>query len=143
MTIIKQVELTDYKNLVYVYLTIDGIIPTVEYGKTFNTGEYILDFIDHSESGTLIRMIECDISKRFRHNEVTKPGMLSDYLNTELFNVGLPVKIIENRMNYINNKNVQNIFSFWFTFIISPIFIFNSNRCILVICTNRISIINY
>lgn len=34
--------------------------------------------------------------------------MLNDYLNTELFNVGLPVKIIENRADYTSNEHLQN-----------------------------------
>jgi hypothetical protein len=55
-------------------------------------------------------MVESEISKRFRDNEVTKPGMLGDYLNTELFNVGLPVKVIENRANYRSNTHSQNRF---------------------------------
>jgi hypothetical protein len=107
-TIIKRVELTDYKNMVYVYMTIDDVIPEVEY-TDFNSGdEYLDNFINNAESGTLVRMIETEISKRFRDNEVTKPGMLSDYLNTELFNVGLPVKVIENRADFKNNEHLQN-----------------------------------
>ena len=107
-TIIKRVELTDYKNMVYVYLTIDDMIPEVDY-EDFNSGdEYLDDFINNAESGTLVRMIETEISKRFRDNEVTKPGMLSDYLNTELFNVGLPVKVIENRADFRSNEHLQN-----------------------------------
>lgn len=107
-TIIKRVELIDYKNLVYVYITIDNSIPELDYSNFQSNDEYLENFINKSESGTLVRMVESEISKRFRDNEVTKPGMLGDYLNTELFNVGLPVKIIENRANYKTNVHLQN-----------------------------------
>ena len=107
-TIIKRVELIDYKNMVYVYMTLDNMIPEVEYEGFNSDDEYLNNFVNNAESGTLVRMVETEISKRFRDNEVTKPGMLSDYLNTELFNVGLPVKIIENRKDYENNEHKQN-----------------------------------
>lgn len=107
-TIIKRVELTDYKNMVYVYLTLDGNVPELSVDDFDCEDEYLYDFIINTESGTLIRMVETEISKRFRDNEVTKPGMLGDYLNTELFNVGLPVKVIENRANYKANAHLQN-----------------------------------
>lgn len=107
-TIIKRVELNDYKNMVYVYMTINNIIPEVDYSDYRSENKYLDDFVNNAESGTFVRMIETEISKRFRDNEVTKPGMLSDYLNTELFNVGLPVKIVENRADYKNNEHLQN-----------------------------------
>lgn len=107
-TIIKRVELTDYKNIVYVYMTLNDKIPEVSYSNFFSGNTYLDDFINNVESGTLVRMIETEISKRFRDNDVTKPGMLNDYLNTELFNVGLPVKIIENRADYTSNEHLQN-----------------------------------
>lgn len=107
-TIIKKVEVYESKNLVYVYLHFDGIVPGLITNNYIAKYSYLNDFIFKNESGTLVRMIETDIAKRFRDNDVTKPGMLSDYLNTELFNVGLPVKIIENRKNYIENADKQN-----------------------------------
>lgn len=107
-TIVKRVELTDYKNMVYVYLTIDDLIPELDYKEYTASDEYLIKFLNVNDSGTLVRMIETEISKRFRDNEVTKPGMLGDYLNTELFNVGIPVKLIENRDNYKVNTHLQN-----------------------------------
>lgn len=107
-TIIKRVELTDYKNMVYVYLTLDNCIPELDSSDFDCEDEYLYEFIMNSESGTIVRMVETEISKRFRDNEVTKPGMLGDYLNTELFNVGLPVKVIENRASYRTNAHLQN-----------------------------------
>ena len=106
-TIIKRVELIDYKNMVYVYLTLEGKIPEIDF-EGYVTDDYLNDFINNTVSGTLVRMVETEISKRFRDNEVTKPGMLGDYLNTELFNVGLPVKVIENRKEYRENTHLQN-----------------------------------
>ena len=107
-TIIKKVELNDYKNNVYVYLTLDDLIPELDYND-FNCGDsYLNEYVNNYESGTLVRMVEAEISKRFRDNEVNKPGMLCDYLNTELFNVGLPVKVIDNRLDYRNNSGSQN-----------------------------------
>ena len=73
--------------------------------------EWIKRFI-MSDSGTFIRMIETDISKEYRDNEVTKPGMLLSYIDTQLFNVKFPVKIIDNRKNYISNKASQNRYSY-------------------------------
>ncbi len=108
-TIIKGVDLSDYKNIVYVYMTIEGIIPSVEI--TSNDCAEVEEFIN-SDSGTLVRMLEIDISKRFRDNEVTKPGMLGDYINTELFNTGLPVKITDNRKNYTENSSGQNRYAY-------------------------------
>ncbi|MCB9498797.1 MAG: hypothetical protein H6687_02795 [Bacillales bacterium] len=107
-TIVKRVELIDYKNMVYVYLTIESHIPNADYSNFISENEYLNRFINETKSGTIVRMVESEISKRFRDNEVTKPGMLGDYLNTELFNVGLPVKIIENRSQYKDNVHVQN-----------------------------------
>ena len=91
-------------------MTIDGKIPELFFDG-LETSDYYNSFLS-GESGTLIRMIETDISKNLRDNEITKPGMLGDYVNTELFNVGLPVKIIENRADYSNNAHVQNRNSF-------------------------------
>ena len=111
-TVIKPVELSDYKNIVYVYLTLENKIIELEDDEPILADyPYLNDFIN-SDSGTLVRMVETDISKRFRENEVTKPGMLGDYINTELFNVGLPVKIVDNRANYASNIHTQDRYSY-------------------------------
>lgn len=109
-TVVKRVELSEYKNHCYVYLTLNNKIPEVVFDNTISS-EYYNDFLN-GESGTLVRMIETDISKNLRDNEITKPGMLGDYVNTELFNVGLPVKLIENRADYAGNNRLQNRNSF-------------------------------
>jgi hypothetical protein len=105
-TIVKSVELRDFKNHVYVYLTIQNEIPELD-AQNANFDDYLQEFISF-DSGTLIRMIETDISREYRNNDISKPRMLVDYVNTELFSVGIPVKIIENRGNYRDNKNAQN-----------------------------------
>lgn len=106
-SIVKKVDLEDYKNSCYVYLVIDDVIPELngDYKETYD--EYIEKYL-RSDSGTMIRMVETDISKEYRDNEVTKPGMLHDFLNTELYNVGLPVKVIENRGMFKSNAHLQN-----------------------------------
>lgn len=109
-TVVKRVELSDYKNHCYVYMTIDDQIPELRFDNDIELDYY--DSFLNAESGTLIRMIETDISKNLRDNEITKPGMLGDYINTELFNVALPVKLIENRADYSDNTHVQNRNSF-------------------------------
>jgi|GEM_PF-1433340 len=105
-TVIKSVDLTDHKFNTYVYLTIDDKIPELD-ATGYIREDYIRYFLE-SESGTLVRMIETDISREYRHNDITKPGMLIDYINTELFKVQLPIKIIENRKNFIENRKIQN-----------------------------------
>lgn len=108
-TIIKRVDLKDYKNIPYVFMKIDNQIPEVDYSNYELTGfEDLDDFVLNAESGTLVRMIETDINIEYRRNPITKPLMLVDYLNTELFNVGLPVKMNENRKNYEDRKDVQD-----------------------------------
>jgi hypothetical protein len=106
-TVIKAVDLNDYKNHGYVYLTIDDKIPELNAVDFTSTESYLNEFMS-SDSGTLVRMIETDISREYRNNDISKPRMLVDYINTELFNVGIPVKVIENRGNYRDNKNAQN-----------------------------------
>lgn len=112
ITIIKQANLDEIKNYTYVFLCDDEgkiieLENDIEPSPVLSTDDYIQSFLN-SESGTLVRMIEMDITKKFRDNEVTKPGMLIDYINTELFNVGLPVKVIDKRKNYAENKHTQN-----------------------------------
>lgn len=107
-TIVKEVELSDYKNSCYVYLTVDNQIPEAKLVNSIDENhEYLKTFIE-GESGTLVRMIETDVSKEYRLNDITKEHMLINYIDTNLFNVGLPVKIIENRANFRDNPSNQN-----------------------------------
>ncbi len=111
-TIIKYVELAEFRIGGYVYLTQNDMILDLENDiDVHSCDEWIKNFV-MSDSGTFIRMIETDISKKYRDNEVTKPGMLLSYIDTQLFNVKFPVKIIDNRKNYISNKASQNRYSY-------------------------------
>lgn len=109
-TIIKSVELSDYKTNSYVYMCIDNSIPELSVDD-IHYDSYLHELLE-SESGTLVRMVETDISREYRNNDISKPRMLVDYINTELFNVGIPVKIVENRSNYRDNKNAQNRYAY-------------------------------
>lgn len=107
-TVIKSVDLIDYKNSPYMYVRINGKVPEVDFSNFKPTGKKSLDDFVQGESGTLVRMIETDISVEFRRNAITKPGMLFDYLNTELFHVGLPIKLVENRKRFYEDGHTQN-----------------------------------
>lgn len=107
-TIVQSVELKGYKNHAYVYLTDEnGNIMSLEKDCESFNDSYIKDFFD-CETGTFIRMVDSEITKKFRDNDVNKPRSLGDYLNTELFGVGFPVYLIENRRCYLANDHVQN-----------------------------------
>lgn len=110
-TIVKRVNLRDYKNHCYVYLVNDKKIIELYDDIETSTEEYLNIFLK-SDSGTLVRMIETDVAKKYRDNDITKPTMFSDYLNTELFNVPLPIKVIENRIEYKGNVHAQNRYSY-------------------------------
>lgn len=112
-TIIKYVELSDSKFGTYMYLAQNNNILELENDINIDkcNEEWIKKFVT-AESGTLVRMIETDISKKYRDNEVTKPGQLLSYIDTQLFRVKFPVKIIDNRKNYQNNKSSQNRYSY-------------------------------
>lgn len=106
-TVVKKVNLDGYKNHTYVYLTNNKNIIEIESNPSIKFNNYLDSFIE-SSSGTLVRMIETDITKKYRDNDITKPTMFSDYINTELFNVALPIKIIENRIEYTSNVHAQS-----------------------------------
>lgn len=106
-SVVKEVELTDYKNTCYVYLTLDNDIPELEFEEYFDSEHQYLNTFFESESGTLVRMIETDISREYRTNDIAKEHMLINYIDTNLFNVGLPVKVIDNRANFRNNPSAQ------------------------------------
>lgn len=107
-SIIKEVELTDYKNSCYVYLTINDKIPELLVEDFQDADHEYLSTLIEQESGTLIRMVETDISREYRINDIAKEHMLINYIDTNLFNVGLPVKVIENRANFKDNASNQN-----------------------------------
>lgn len=111
-TVVKGVQLKEYKTQAFMYYVENGEVPEGFISDSDElTDNQVVQFFE-AESGTLIRMIETEVSREFRSNDITKPGMLGDYVNTELFNVALPVKMVENRKNYVQNKNAQNRNSF-------------------------------
>jgi hypothetical protein len=107
-TIVRAVSLIDYKTQSYVFWAPEGAIQESSFSENYEFGpDYLNDFVN-SPSGTLVRMIETDVSTKFRQNDISKPGMLGDYINTELFSVELPVKIVENRKNFTLLSSSQN-----------------------------------
>lgn len=110
-TVIKKVIFEDSKMPAFVYLAPKGNILELDSSTSDNLDEYLQTFLNF-ESGTLIRMIDCDIDQQYRENDIAKPGMLGDFINTELFKVGIPVKVVENRKQYLDNKHSQNRYSY-------------------------------
>ena len=111
-TIVRLCHSIEIKNDFYVYLADNGRI--LELEEDITGDEFypeIKEFIN-SPSGTIVRMVDTSISKQFRDNEITKPGMLIDFVNTQLFNVGIPVKISDNRLDYKSNSSKQNRYSY-------------------------------
>lgn len=109
-TIVKKCEFADMKMDTYLYLTPNGQVSIIE-DDISECDRYLNTFIK-SESGTLIRMIDMEIPREYRVNDAAKPGMLGDFINTELYNVSLPVKVVENRADFIDNTHKQNRYSY-------------------------------
>lgn len=110
-TIVKKCLFADVKMDTYIYLTPNGQVSLIENDNFDYKDDYIKTFIN-SESGTLIRMIDMEIPREYRVNDVAKPGMLGDFINTELYNVSIPVKVVENRADFISNVHKQNRYSY-------------------------------
>ena len=111
-TIVRLCHSIEIKNDFYVYLADDQKILELEDDSVLETFcPEIQEFLK-SPSGTIVRMVDTSISKQFRDNEITKPGMLIDFVNTQLFNVGIPVKISDNRLDYKSNSSKQNRYSY-------------------------------
>lgn len=110
-TVVKKCLFSDMKMDTYMYLTPNGQISIADDDGFNYESDYINNFVK-SESGTLIRMIDMEIPREYRVNDAAKPGMLGDYINTELYNVSLPVKVIENRADFTNNIHKQNRYSY-------------------------------
>lgn len=106
-TIVRAVDLEDYKNIAYVYLTVDGKIPEAEIDDYAPKEEWIAKFINF-DSGTFVRMVEMNISQEISSLDASKPRGLVDFINTELFDIGLPIGVYENRKNFALNEHHQN-----------------------------------
>ena len=86
----------------------DDTVPELDVNNYADKEHEYLSTLINGESGTLIRMVETDISREYRINDIAKEHMLINYIDTNLFNVGLPVKVIENRANFKENASNQN-----------------------------------
>lgn len=107
-TIVKRAKIRDMKLHVYCYLVDNDRLPFViepDLSNIENT--HLRDFI-HEESGTLVRMIDIQIDKQLRGTDITKPTGLIDYINTELFDVKIPIKLIDNRQRFCTSPGYQN-----------------------------------
>ena len=106
-TLARKIHLKGNKNHAYVYLALDGEIAKVENDLESNDiPEYLNNFL-MSDSGTIVRMIDLEITKRYREQDITKPRMLSDYFNIELFGTPLPVYTLDNRSYFAENIQHQ------------------------------------
>ena len=110
-TIVRLCHSVDTKNDYYVYLADKGNIIELDDDRGSTQYSLEIDTFLNSLSGTLVRMIDTSISKQFRDNEITKPGMLIDFINTQLFNVGVPIKVTDYRRDYSENSSKQNRYS--------------------------------
>ena len=108
-TVIKEVKIKKYKLPIYMYLTTNGNIINLDFNDIDLSGLHkdVQEFIN-AESGTLVRMIDINLKGRYFSQDINKPGMFGDYVNTELFNVALPINIRENRREYIDKSGSQN-----------------------------------
>lgn len=107
-TIVKRAQIRDIKSHVYCYLVNDDGDPfelSLEYN--IESHKYINEFLN-SESGTMVRMIDTQLERKYRGQDVTKATGLIDYLNTELFDIKIPIKVIDNRPRFNSNKSYQN-----------------------------------
>ncbi|WHQ37499.1 hypothetical protein [Spiroplasma sp. SV19] len=116
-TVVREFKLPNLKTYTYGYLCNKTSEHIYELENDFINKEhsYLNKFVE-AESGTLIKMIETEISYNLIQNDASKPGSLHDYINTEFYKTPVPIKIIENRDQFLENKHVQNRYSsgtFW------------------------------
>lgn len=109
-TIIKKIQIKGMKNHVYVYLTENGKIINIE-NCVNSDDEYISDWAKGA-SGTFVRMIDLEIDKRYRENDITKPRMLGDYFNIELFDIKFPIQMLERRKYFLETSGHQDRYSY-------------------------------
>jgi len=143
-TVVKRCYFDDMKMDTYVYLALNNEIKALEDDIT-NTDNYLNNFIN-SKSGTLVRMVAMELPKEYRYGDATKPGKLHDYINTELYRVGLPVKVVENRENYISNIHAQDRYCYgsYYKIMTSKRYVKRENQGTITINHNNIEYkINY
>ncbi|GMO13863.1 MAG: hypothetical protein Ta2E_03720 [Mycoplasmoidaceae bacterium] len=93
-TIVKSVHIHEFKNISWVYLN-PLEIKILDENKI---DKIIIDNFVKSESGTIVRMIDTNITNNYIKKNITISGSLIDYLNIELFDVGVPVKLVDRRV---------------------------------------------
>ena len=98
-TIVVRIHLKTLKNYTYFYFVKDKTVFEVE-NDLVNSDEKHINALLNSESGTLIRMIDMDMSLGLRQSAFTDPSKMMDYISTELFEISIPVTVIENRREF-------------------------------------------
>jgi hypothetical protein len=108
ITVVHKFNLKDYKKPVYAYLKgpirFDGVFDKTSVYDQFP--KHIKDFIE-AKSGTLIRMYNYDLDRPLRA-DLAKPLGLLSYINTQLYNVPLPIKLVDERKDILSNLHSQN-----------------------------------
>lgn len=102
-TIIREYHFSNMKMSTFIYYKPNNEIVTLEDdGWTEEEhNEYLKHFLD-SESGTLIRMIQTEVTKEYYDNDVTKPTELIDYIGTEIYNSPIPIYVRDYRSHIRN-----------------------------------------
>lgn len=98
-TVVVRIHLKSLKNYTYFYFVKDKNVFEIE-NDVEKSDEKHINALLSSESGTLIRMIDMDMSLGLRQSAFTDPSKMMDYISTELFEISIPVTVIENRREF-------------------------------------------
>lgn len=114
-TVAHKFKVRGFKKPIYAYLVKNQSAIEIEVTDEIND-EDIYDIHSRKliteESGTIVRMFDYDIKKELRNNEITKPLGLLSFINTELYNVPLPVKLVDLRKDMLQNIHSQSRYSY-------------------------------
>jgi hypothetical protein len=114
-TVTHKLKIRGYKKPIHAYLVQDQSAIEVELEEGFDVDtledEHLKQFVA-SESGTIVRMFDYEINKKLRSNDITKPLGLLSYINTELYNIPLPIKLVDLRKNVLVNVHAQARYSY-------------------------------
>lgn len=113
-TVVHKFRVKDFKKPIYAFLVNNnnnGLKIKNDMDDESLLNPYLKKFID-SDSGTIVRMFDYEIDVELRSNEITKPIGLLSYINTQLYNVPLPVKLVDNRKNMLVNIHSQPKYSY-------------------------------
>ena len=112
-TAVHKFKIRGYKKPIYAY-TVNGnsaIELPNDVSPNYKCEDHIRRFLN-SKSGTIVRMFDYEIEKELRSNEITKPLGLLSYINTQLYKVPLPIKLVDNRKNMLVNIHSQTKYSY-------------------------------